>query len=47
MLLVLFQKGGLWLIDPFTAEVKKTAVVGLLETEILIKGKTFDNGFAV
>lgn len=45
--MVLFQKGDLWLIDPHTAEVKKFVVKGMFESELLIKGKTFDNGFAV
>ena len=31
-LLVLFQKGDLWLIDPHTAEVKESKVVGMLES---------------
>lgn len=46
-LLVLFQRGDLWLIDTHTAEVRKLSVVGMLESELLLRGQTFDNGFAV
>lgn len=33
--------------DPLTGEVRRLGVVGLLERELLVKGKVFDNGFAV
>lgn len=46
-LLVIFQKGNLWLIDPHTGEFKELEVIKLLESELIIRGKTFDNGFVI
>lgn len=45
-LLVIFQKGDLWLVDPHTADIKRLNILGLLEGETIKKGKVFDNGFA-
>jgi hypothetical protein len=44
---VLFQKGDIWLINPYSAEIKKFNAIGMLEGELLLTGKAFDNGFAV
>jgi vacuolar protein sorting-associated protein 16 len=46
-LFCLFQRGDIWLIDPHTAEIRELKVVGMLESELLAKGKVFDNGFVV
>ena len=42
----MFQRGDFWLVDPHTAEIKKMNLVGLLQGEQLVKGRTFDNGCA-
>ena len=47
MLLVLFQKGDIWLINPHTSEVKESKALGMLEMEKLVKAKVFENGFVV
>ena len=47
LLLVLFQEGNQWLIDPNTGNVFKSKLKGLIETELIIAGKVFENGYAI
>jgi hypothetical protein len=46
-LLGVFQKGELWIINPHTAEIKRLSLLGLLEGELILRGKVFDNGLVV
>jgi hypothetical protein len=46
-LLVVFQKGDLWIVNPHSAEIRKMNLQGLLEGEQVIRGKVFDNGIAI
>lgn len=46
MLLVVFQQGQLWFLDPHTGKYTKQQILGLYETEEVVEAKVFDNGFA-
>jgi hypothetical protein len=47
MLLVLFQKGMQWLVDPHTGKFTIFRVIGLYEQEEIRQAKAFDNGFVI
>ena len=46
LLLLLFQEGNQWLVDPNTGNVFKSRLKGLIETEQILEAKVFENGYA-